>query len=422
MHPHHTSSWIKATLIVVGSCVLNTWVQSKPLETPKAPCPQWTHSAPSQQERWEQLIIPYQQPAKPRSHYGTLIGNGLIGAEQSGDPGTDIFHLNHKGFWSGDPQYTEELHRHGEWTASPKDRRHAWEQTRKLLKEAYTEGLDVEQRLAKMKEVEEAAKGMWCTSVQATFLPMGDLSIRQPGHESNYTDYRRWLDLDGATAHVTYRYQGTVYRRQAFVSHPDRVMVVQLTNDGNVPMDMEIGLQLPPEMQGKSPDNQVTVDTKRKEVVMTGRAPIVKTGKGREHRDRRQFYPHSRRHTSHVNLCKRDELQGQLDSPRHPYHQSDRTSQTHPGPGKPEIHSQPLGTPSERLSVVISQVVVKPGRRVHSFGQSIHCSRRLRSLLPIRALSHDFSRAGEYVGLALQPLWTLESSLGSSEPKCLLSQ
>ncbi len=280
MHPHHTSSWIKVTLIVVGSCVLNTWGQSKPLETPKAPCPQWTHSAPSQQERWEQLIIPYQQPAKPRSHYGTLIGNGLIGVEQSGDPGTDIFHLNHKGFWSGDPQYTEELHRHGEWTASPKDRRHAWEQTRKLLKEAYAEGLDVEQRLAKMKEMEEAAKGMWCTSVQATFLPMGDLSIRQPGHEANYTDYRRWLDLDGATAHVTYRYQGTVYRRQAFVSHPDRVMVVQLTNDGNVPMDMEIGLQLPPEMQGKSPDNQVTVDTKRKEVVMTGRAPIVKTGNG----------------------------------------------------------------------------------------------------------------------------------------------
>lgn len=45
----------------------------------------------------------------------------------------------------------------------------------------------------------------------------------------NVTQYMRDLDLNTATAHVTYQWGGVDYRREYFISYPDRVMVIHLT-------------------------------------------------------------------------------------------------------------------------------------------------------------------------------------------------
>ena len=59
---------------------------------------------------------------------------------------------------------------------------------------------------------------------------LGNLFINLPGHE-NPADYRRDLDIGNALAHVSYRLGGVNYRREYFCSHPDGVLVVQLTAD-----------------------------------------------------------------------------------------------------------------------------------------------------------------------------------------------
>ncbi|MGO4781812.1 glycoside hydrolase N-terminal domain-containing protein, partial [Lysobacter sp. 2RAB21] len=46
-------------------------------------------------------------------------------------------------------------------------------------------------------------------------------------------DYRRELDMQHGCAQVRYTKAGTRYRREAFVSHPDRVLVLRLTSEGS---------------------------------------------------------------------------------------------------------------------------------------------------------------------------------------------
>lgn len=62
-----------------------------------------------------------------------------------------------------------------------------------------------------------------------TYQTFGDLFV-QLGHDQ-VTDYRRELDLDRATASVTYKYKGVTYRRAAFASHPAGVIIYRFTAD-----------------------------------------------------------------------------------------------------------------------------------------------------------------------------------------------
>jgi alpha-L-fucosidase 2 len=61
---------------------------------------------------------------------------------------------------------------------------------------------------------------------QTGYQPCGDLYLRF-GHEE-VTNYHRWLDLDTATAGVSYETGGVTYTREVFASYPDGVIVVKL--------------------------------------------------------------------------------------------------------------------------------------------------------------------------------------------------
>ncbi|HEY4414645.1 MAG TPA: glycoside hydrolase N-terminal domain-containing protein [Verrucomicrobiae bacterium] len=56
----------------------------------------------------------------------------------------------------------------------------------------------------------------------------GNLLINLPA-QSNYTGYKRSLDLNTGVATVVYTNSGIAYTRTAFCSYPDQVMVIQLT-------------------------------------------------------------------------------------------------------------------------------------------------------------------------------------------------
>ena len=61
------------------------------------------------------------------------------------------------------------------------------------------------------------------------YQAFGDVFIRL-GHSAP-SDYRRDLDLDRATASVTYKQDGVTYRRTAFASHPAGVIIYHFTAD-----------------------------------------------------------------------------------------------------------------------------------------------------------------------------------------------
>ncbi|MBS1565333.1 MAG: glycoside hydrolase family 95 protein, partial [Bacteroidetes bacterium] len=65
----------------------------------------------------------------------------------------------------------------------------------------------------------------------ARYLTMADLWLTLPGKDTTAANYYRDLDLSNATASVTYTLGGVRYRREAFISHPDKVMVIRVSAD-----------------------------------------------------------------------------------------------------------------------------------------------------------------------------------------------
>jgi alpha-L-fucosidase 2 len=76
------------------------------------------------------------------------------------------------------------------------------------------------------------------------YQPFCDISLRFPEHGAVH-DYRRELQLDDAVATVSYRIGDTGFRREAFVSHPDHVLVVRLTADKPGSESLTIGMDSP---------------------------------------------------------------------------------------------------------------------------------------------------------------------------------
>ncbi|MGO1070394.1 glycosyl hydrolase family 95 catalytic domain-containing protein [Lysobacter sp. CA199] len=65
-----------------------------------------------------------------------------------------------------------------------------------------------------------------------SFALLAKLRLSLPTHAAP-EDYRRELDLQQGCARVHYTKAGTRYRREAFVSHPDRVLVLRFTSEGS---------------------------------------------------------------------------------------------------------------------------------------------------------------------------------------------
>lgn len=227
-------------------------------------------------EDWSQLQIDMGAAEEdPFGWMGTPMGNGIFSAKENGGITEDIFQLNHSTFWSGDPPYRDSM-----WKGEEKDGYgHTWEERRKAhqklvetLKEAYREGISQKERDILMESLAEITKGLWESNYHSAFLPVGQLRLKFPGiFEAE--NYRRVLDLDQALSVITFEKNGVGYRRETFISNPDQVMVTRITNDSGCSMEMEAELALPPEMTGKSSDNQMTVQKEEQQIVMTGRAP-----------------------------------------------------------------------------------------------------------------------------------------------------
>jgi alpha-L-fucosidase 2 len=150
----------------------------------------------------------YNQPAKVWNN-ALPIGNGRLGAMVFGGLADERIQFNDDSLWTGQPH---DYVRTGALEQLPNIRR--------LLAEGKAKDAS---QLAREKFLSDPVR-------QKAFQPFGDLHLHFAGHEKA-VDYRRELDLDSAIASTSYRVDGVTFRREAFASFPDQIIVLRLTAD-----------------------------------------------------------------------------------------------------------------------------------------------------------------------------------------------
>lgn len=231
-------------------------------------------SAVTGEEDWSKLRLDMKDPEKDDAggDWGTPLGNGVFAAKENGGVLEDVFVLNHSTFWSGDPEYRDTMYEEGTYGNATDERASGYRELVDTLKEAYTEGISPEARKDLMLSTVDKTKKIWESEEQGAFLSAGRMRLKFP-ELTDTTDYKRILDMDKAMSEISFKKDGVGYLRETIISNPDNVMVTRITNEGNRSMNMEVNLELPSQMIGKSKDNKVYVDKERNELVMTGRAP-----------------------------------------------------------------------------------------------------------------------------------------------------
>jgi alpha-L-fucosidase 2 len=156
---------------------------------------------------------------------GLPIGNGHLGAMVLGHPRRERIQLNEESLWAGEP-----IDR-----TNPGAQPHL-EQIRTLLFDGAHE------RAASLLEDHLVGEPTRIRPYQT----LGALELElDHDRTAEVTEYCRSLDLSEAVARTSYSIDGTRYRREHFVSHPDDVAVVHMTADddgavsGSVALDRE---------------------------------------------------------------------------------------------------------------------------------------------------------------------------------------
>ncbi|CAN5544255.1 glycoside hydrolase family 95 protein [soil metagenome] len=183
------------------------------------------------------LKLWYKQPAGQSWTDALPIGNGRLGAMVYGNPEQEIIKLNESTFWSGSPSRND----------NP-DALAALPEIRKLI----FEGKSTEaQALAGKAIIAKKNFGQM-------YLPVGDVRLDFPTHQ-NPQHYYRELDLERAITTTTYDVDGVHYKREAFVSIPNQVIVLRISADKKNSVSFTTHLMSPYKTGLKTTTNQLAM-------------------------------------------------------------------------------------------------------------------------------------------------------------------
>ena len=168
------------------------------------------------------LKLWYKQPAAVWTE-ALPVGNGRVGAMIFGKVDEELIQLNESTLWSGGPV------------------------TGNVNPDAPTYLPQIRQALAeeKYKQATELAKHMQGLYTQS-YLPLGDLILKQDTKGATPSAYYRDLDLQKALATTRFTVNGTNYVREIFSSAPDQLLVIRLTasKPGQISFDAATRSQL----------------------------------------------------------------------------------------------------------------------------------------------------------------------------------
>ncbi|GAA3647074.1 glycoside hydrolase family 95 protein [Flavivirga jejuensis] len=206
----------------------------------------------AQKEAQDHFKLFYNQPAEKWTE-ALPIGNGNLGAMIFGGVQQEHIQFNEETLWRGQPH-----------DYSNKGAGKYLSEIRTLL----TAG--------KQREAQNLATKEFMSNPlrQVHYQPFADIYIDFPGHE-NFTDYSRSLNLDSAISEVSYKVGDVTYNRQAFSSHPDKVIVVNLSASQSKALHFNLFLDALHEDKTLKTDNDSqTIVVKVKDGVLWGVATI----------------------------------------------------------------------------------------------------------------------------------------------------
>jgi len=134
-------------------------------------------------------------------------GNGKLGVMVFGGVEEELMQLNESSLWSGGP-----VKRNVNPTAK---------QNLSLIRKALLEDEDY----TKANILTKNMQGVYSES----YLPLGDILIKQDFKDEKPTAYRRELDLHKSVNLTSFTINGVQYKREVFISAPDQVMLVRIT-------------------------------------------------------------------------------------------------------------------------------------------------------------------------------------------------
>jgi len=148
------------------------------------------------------------------------IGNGRLGAVVFGGVCREIIQLNEDSFWSG---YPEKWYNHN-----------AVEYLNQVREKMKQGKISEAQRL-----VEENMVGKWTQS----YLPLGELEINfmEKGKVENYS---RELNLETAVISSEYSEEGQQWKREAFISPVDDVLIYKILSNDNISFNIKLCSQI----------------------------------------------------------------------------------------------------------------------------------------------------------------------------------
>ncbi|MDR3309513.1 MAG: glycoside hydrolase family 95 protein [Tannerella sp.] len=170
------------------------------------------------------MTLWYDQPAVQWLD-ASPVGNGMLAGMVFGRTGEERIALNESSLWSGVPHDYDD----------PLSGTHF-----NYIKEQIFAG-----KYAEMGDFIDA-NFYGKPAAQQAYQPLGDLLLTFPDVDTlAVTDYRRELDMQTGVASVVYKSRGVGYRREVFVSCPDRVMVVRVSTDRKGALNMRAAFNSP---------------------------------------------------------------------------------------------------------------------------------------------------------------------------------
>ena len=148
----------------------------------------------------------YKQPAKEWTE-ALPVGNGRLGAMIFGKVNEELIQLNESSLWSGGPV--------------PKSINPDAPKFLPQIRDVLLNEEDYEKAEPLVKKIQ----GLYTES----YMPLGDLLIKQKFKDTIASSYYRDLNLKNAVSTTRFTIEGTEYSRQVFSSAPDQVIVIRLS-------------------------------------------------------------------------------------------------------------------------------------------------------------------------------------------------
>ena len=179
-------------------------------------------------------ILYYNKPAKQYME-ALPLGNGSLGAMCYSTVGTDIISLNHDTLWTGHPRTVRKDNAYDSYLKAQK--------------------LALDGKYVKaQREIEENFLTCWSQA----YMPFGDLKLHF--EDEAFTDYSRTLDLSEAILTNIYKSKGVSFKKTAFVSHPDDVLVYRIESENKEAFSFKAELVCPLKNKTYISDGYIIVD------------------------------------------------------------------------------------------------------------------------------------------------------------------